>query len=245
MDLSNIRLEVGMGMQVHVVEKPGIDSAPQLRWTGKLRPKETVTVGREGNLVVGVNPMDKRVSRHAATITAADRGWCILPTNRNGVTLYPWAQPSYPVSSVDTIVWPRIGVRIMGDPGLEHWVLLEDDEAYTKGAPRHTTGLTEMAQPIRPLTPAQKEAVRDVFHDVLAWPPRPAESRILNLKQVAPLLERTPSAVRQRLIEVRKRAEELGLARQVVELTDPEYIYALVKAGLIEPAPDDLRRPLR
>jgi len=222
-----------------------MESTAQLRWTGSVRLKQTVTVGREGDLVVGINPIDKRVSRHAATITAVERGWSILPTNRNGVTLYPWAQPSYTVSTLETIVWPRVGVRIMGDGGLEHWVLLEDDEAYTKGAARHTTGLTEIAQPIRPLTQAQKEAVRDVFFDLLAWPPRPAESRVLALKQVAPLLERSPSAVRQRLLDVRKRAEELGLARKVVDLTDPEYIYAVVKAGLIEPTQADLRRPLR
>src|SRR5436305_7883027 len=138
-----------MGRRIRVVEQAGPDTDPQLRWSGPIRLHQSNTVGREGTIVIGVNPVDHRVSRHAATITADDRGWRILPTNRNGALLHPWAQPSRRLETVEHVIWPRVAVRIIGQPDMAHWVLLEDDEAYTKGAARYTTGLTEYTTPPR------------------------------------------------------------------------------------------------
>jgi len=233
-----------MGRWIRIVEQARRGTDPQLRWYGSVRPHQSVTVGREGTIAVGASPVDHRVSRHAATVTADDRGWSILPTNRNGVLLHPWAQPSQTLHTIEHIIWPRVGVRVVGHPDIEHWVLLEDDEAYTKGAARYTTGFTEYATPPRPLTDKQLQTVREVFGALLAWPPRP-DSQVRLIKQAATQMHVTESAVQERLNNVRDRAAALGLARQDVELTDPEYFYALVRAGYIQPHPSDLHRPLR
>jgi hypothetical protein len=43
------------------------------------------------------------------------------------------------------------------------------------------------------------------------------------------------SAVQARLTEIRAKATALGLARQV-PLSDPEYVYVLVRAGYLRPS---------
>jgi hypothetical protein len=232
-----------MGRRIRIVERPAKEEDPQLRWNGPIRPRQTLIVGREGDLAIATNPVDRKVSRHAVTITASDRGWSILPTNRNGVRLHPWAQPSHAVSTLEIMMWPRVGVRVVGHADMEHWVLLEDDEAYTKGAARHTTGLTEYAPPPTRLTDKQTQALRLVFRDLLAWPPR-SDPEVHLIKQAAKALEISSSGVQERLKEVLHRAHELGLARRDVGLTDPEYLYALARAGYVQPSPVDLHRPL-
>jgi hypothetical protein len=233
-----------MTRRISVVEGSDGNADRQLRWTGLVGIRQRRTFGREGDIPLATNPLDKKVSRQAVTVTAAERGWTVVPTNSNGVTLHPWAQPSRVISTIESIMWPRVGLRVVGAPELEHWILLEDDEAYTRGSGRYTTGLTDYAQPVLRLTTRQMEAVRVVFEDLLAWPPAPAP-RVVLIKQAARTLDRSSSAVQERLIEVRRRAYELGLFRQDVELTDPEYVYALAHAGYVEPSPRDLHRPLR
>lgn len=232
-----------MGRRIRVVQRSANGEDPQLRWDGPIHAQQKMIMGREGDITVGTNPVDRKISRHAVTVTATDRGWSVLPTNRNGVALHPWAQPSYLVSTRELLVWPRIGIRIIGSPELEHWVLLEDDEAYTRGAARHTTGFTDHVMRPLPLTAKQLEAVRLVFRDVLAWPPR-ISPEVLFIKQAATALMLTNRGVQARLTEVLRRAQALGLVRQDMELTDPGYVYALTTAGYIEPTRADLHRPL-
>jgi len=234
-----------MRRRVRVAERARQDGPLELRLDRLvMRLNDRKTVGREADLKIGVDPLDSRVSRHAVTITATERGWNIVPTNRNGVELHLWAQPSRVVSTFENVLWPRVGVRIVGKPEMEHWVLLEDDEAYTRGAARNTTGLTEHAPAHRRLTPLQLETVRMVFRELLAWPPRP-RPQVLLLKQAATRMgDVSTTAIRRRLDEVVQRAREAGFARQNVEVTEPEYLFALVRAGQIEPSSDDLFPPL-
>jgi hypothetical protein len=144
---------------------------------------------------------------------------------------------------------------VIGRPDIEHWVLLEDDEVYTIGAARHTTGLTDLAKPPNVLTDKQREAVQLLFADVLAWPPRVATRfrdpvaadgavRVKALKEVARSLSVTTEGVQKRLVEVRAKAERLGLAREV-PLTDPEYVYLLARSGHLKPNDTDVDEELR
>jgi hypothetical protein len=87
------------------------------------------------------------------------------------------------------------------------------------------------------LTVAQEMAVRTLFAELLAWPPL-VPATPLQLKQVASRLGARPESIQRRLEEVRRKALGLGLARTGL-LTDPEYLYVLVRAGYLAPPPED------
>lgn len=207
-------------------------------------PNLPVIIGREGDVGIGIDPLDPKVSRHALTVTATGDAWHIKVTNRNDADQQLWGQPSLPSRPVETASWPRIAVRVRGDRDLCHWVLLDNPALSIAGRPtRRPSQLTESADRPLPLTVAQQEAIRVLFGDLLAWPPRiPATP--LQLKQVASKLQIGQEAVRRRLEEARHKAISLGLSRRV-PLTDPEYLYVLVRAGYLRPSHDDLDPPLR
>ncbi|GAA1539402.1 hypothetical protein GCM10009827_068340 [Dactylosporangium maewongense] len=200
-------------------------------------PGEAVLVGREGDLALGVEPADPKVSRRAVEVTRTGSGWRVDVTNRNGVVVHPWGQPPglAPASSVH--VWPRVALRVAGRPELQHWVLLTDDALRVpRPVPVPGTSLTETADQPRPLTWPQEQAVRELFAELLAWPPL-VPATPLQLKQVGTRLGLKTETVQRRLEEVRKKAVALGLSR-TGSLTDPEYLYVLVRAGYLEPAGD-------
>jgi hypothetical protein len=143
-----------------------------------------------------------------------------------------------------TQAWPRVGLRVLGRSDLQHWVLLDDPTlAVTRPAPRPGTELTESADQPRPLTFPQEQAIRLLFGELLAWPPI-VPATPLQIKQVARQLGGSKESIQRRLEEVRKKATLVGLARQGM-LTDPEYLYVLVRAGYLQPSDDDLDDVLR
>jgi hypothetical protein len=206
-------------------------------------PSLPVIIGREGDVGVGIDPLDPKVSRHALTVTATGDGWHIRVTNRNEADLQLWGQPSLPSRPVETVSWPRVALRVKGDRALCHLVLLDDSALSIAGRPSsQPSQLTETVDRPPPLTVAQQEAVRVLFGDLLAWPPRNS-AKPLQLKQVANKLKIGEEAVRRRLEGARRKAVSLGLSR-MVPLTDPEYLYVLVRAGYLQPSYDDLESPL-
>lgn len=210
----------------------------------EVTPLVAVLLGREGDIAVGVDPVDTKVSRHAARLTRAQFGWAVSVTNRNGIIVHPWGQAAGPAEPECLLPWPRVALRVVGRPDLQHWVLL-DDKSLAPARPPRPPGsqLTEGGARPRPLTAPQEEAVRTLFAPLLAWPPTVPASP-LQLKQVARELGTTKESIQRRLEEVRKKAIAVGLSHVGV-LTDPEYLYVLVRAGFLEPREEDLHPLLR
>lgn len=197
---------------------------------------DRLTIGRDAELALGGEHPDPRVSRVAVAVTAADAGWLIESSNRNGTLIHPWGLPAWRARPTETCADLRVAVRVLGGAEREHWVLLEDDKTDQTPVETATLG-TELAIAVRPLTPAQLQAVVLLFADQLAWPPV-ATAVPRQLKQVARTLGLSVSAIQERLKAVVAKAQSLGLSREV-ELTDPEYLYVLVRAGYL-PTPPSL-----
>lgn len=216
---------------------------------------QPLLLGRHGDLPLGVEVPDLGVSREAAVITATDHGWDVRIGNRHRAVIHPWGQAPVLAAARNFLTWPLIGIRVLNgaDPAVveekkEHWLLLESDMiAVTPvgaGTGRHSATTTHKGKETRPLSPGQQEALGLVFAAQLQWPPvQPAVP--LQLKQAARLLGVGVGAVQQRLAVAHERARLLGLHRDVY-LTDPEYLYLLVRAGFIDPpTARPFRRELR
>lgn len=231
---------MGTRRVVVVEEAPSPGGGPTLRATATrtLEAGERLVAGREADLPVGAEPEDRRVSRVALAISCAPAGWEVVAQNRNGVVVHPWALPAWRARAGEVLADARVALRVLGAGELRHWVLLEDDarlQAALPGAGPDSLW-TEVDTPARPLTPPQTEVLAVLFADLFAWPPVVgAEPR--QLKQVARAVGVSLSGVQARLAEVRGKAARLGLAREV-PLTDPEYVYVLVRAGYLSPARD-------
>jgi hypothetical protein len=200
---------------------------------------QTVTVGREGDLALGVTVPSGAVSRRAVAVTVNPHGWEVAVTNRNGAVLHPWGQAPELASPLNTVNWPFVAVRLLPDvAGAQHWVLVEaDDLPVTPTGAIATATLTETDRVERPgqLPPAEREALRTVFADQLNWPPsHPAEA--LLLKQAATRVGISISGMQDRLKAAQKRAARLG--QTPGGLTDPSYLYALVRGGYLDPPAD-------
>lgn len=199
-----------------------------------------VSVGRGGDLIVGVDPHDPGVSRMALQVTATAEGWNVAFTNRNGAELHEWAQAPEWITYEEQrfIRWPRVGIRIVGDVrDLEHWVLLETDALRLPGeaAPTDEVFETQVSARPRELTPSQLLAVYAIFAEHLAWPPRISPvSR--SLEAAAHRIGVTPSAIRERLLPLQERARELGFP-QTVGVTEPDYVYHLAAHGYLTEVP--------
>lgn len=217
-----------------VVRTNGI--APRVR---ELEPTESVSIGRGGDLPIGIEPHDPGISRIALRVSVSLDGWRIAFTNRNGATLHEWAQaPEWIAYDEERLIrWPRVGVRLVGDVrDLDHWVLLETD-ALRIGQPAADDEVfeTQVAARPRELTASQMLAVYAIFPEHLAWPPRVSPvSR--SLEAAAHRIGVTPSAIRERLRPVQDRARELGFP-QTVGVTDPEYVYHLAAHGFLTEVP--------
>jgi hypothetical protein len=196
-------------------------------------------LGREGDLGVGTSPVDPTVSRQAVQVTRTGSGWRVVVTNRNGVIVHPWGQAPGMAETESMYFWPRLALRVIGRPHLQHWILLDDPTLQPRRpVPLPGTELTETVDQPRPLTVPQELAVRALFAELLAWPPLvPATPR--QIKQVASRLGVRTESIQRRLEEVRKKAGMLGLSRNSL-LTDPEYLYVLVRAGYLAPGDDEL-----
>jgi hypothetical protein len=194
------------------------------------------TAGRAGHIVVGVDVADSGISRVVATITATPQGWTVRDTSRNGIVIHPWGLAPLRATTDVRLRWPLIGLRVLGtEPDARHWLLLECDHYAIDGAdPNQAAGTTLQADPPRPLTPAEQQAIATVFEAILAWPPPLIPGEPLQLKQAGRRLGITASAVKVRLEGARGKAELLGLDRQV-GVTDPAYLHVLTAAGYVPP----------
>ncbi len=208
---------------------------------GRLRVGRSLTVGREGRLPLGVEIPNVRVSREALVVTSTESGWELDVRNRNGAALHAWGQPPRAIAGLVQVSWPRVAVRILTrelPARTYHWVLLEADTPVPPTAGPNafrgtTTGMTSTPAPPSPMTPAQEEAVRLVFAELLLWPPiLPAKP--LQLQQAASQLRISEQGVRDRLGWAHNRALQLGL-HQEVGLTEPDYLYFLVNSGYVAP----------
>lgn len=231
------------GARIHLVGE---------RETGEYTPVRTyrppsgrpVTIGREGDFPLGVDPLDGKVSRIAVIVTAAPDGWHVKTTNLNGADIQLWGQAPMVCPLGGALWWPRITISVRGHEALRHLVLLDDPALTISPArPQRTGRLTESLAPPPMLTAAQQEALRLLYADLLAWPPR-KHAQPLRIHQVANRLGICPESVRRRLEEARRKAFRLGLGRDV-PLTDPEYLHILVRAGYLTPAADELDSIIR
>ncbi|MGQ0846529.1 MAG: hypothetical protein ACT4QF_20595 [Sporichthyaceae bacterium] len=199
-----------------------------------MMPNQSVTVGREGQIRLGVEPLDDHVSRHAVTVQFTPDGWAITVRSLNATLVHPWALPAWTARPTELLTDSRVALRILGAAENEHWVLLENDLPSEIASISHPAGggvLTIRSGAVLPLTPRELEAVSLLFGDLLAWPPK-VLARPRLLKQVARDLKLSEAGVKARLNGVVAKATSLGLSRQV-GLTDPEYVYVLVRAGYL------------
>jgi hypothetical protein len=212
--------------------------------THAVTPGRAVVIGREGELALGIDPLDPKISRNAVTVTSTGDGWRLEIGNHNGVDLQLWGQPARPYRTVELLSWPRITVHVKGDRQLRHLVLLDDPAlAIASQRPRRSGRHTESVTPPPSLTVPQQEALRLLYAELLAWPP-PKQAVPRRINQVAHRLGIGNEAVRRRLEEALQKATALGLSR-AVPLTDPEYLYVLVRAGYLPPCDEDLDPVLR
>lgn len=199
-----------------------------------IEPGVNLVIGREGDVALGVVPPDLGVSRRALIVGVTAKGWSIEPTNSNGIELQPWGRAPFwlDIGRPLEISWPWVGLRIIGSrPDVQHWVLLEAGTWSTQGS---GTGSTQTESPdAKPLTDAQLAAITAVFAQHLAWPPV-AGAVPQTLDAAARRLGVSTAAVYQRLEAARARAYLLGSHPQS-SVTEPDYIYVLVRNGFIEP----------
>lgn len=199
---------------------------------------QTIEVGREGELALGVVVPSSAISRNAVTVTALQHGWEIAVTNRNGAVLHPWGQAPELGSARTVLNWPLVAVRMLPDSqDSQHWVLIEADglPVTPAGAVVVPEILTRTDRVERPgqLPPGELEALQTMFEAQLCWPPiHPAGPRLL--KQAGSRLGISVSGVQDRLKAARARAVRLGAAPGL-ELNDPSYLYTLVRAGYLHP----------
>jgi hypothetical protein len=193
----------------------------------------SLVFGRDGTVPIACDPLDDQVSRRALALDTPRRGWHVTPTNRNGVMLHLWGQSPRPLTRPEPVIWPRVALRVLGSTAVEHWVLLDDDEIYTAGFVQQTvTTATATAPPVVPLTGPQLAAIRAVFGDLLAWPPkhRPATPK---LSAVARKEDIGASAVQKRLLQARERATRLGFTRMprwsIQSISTYSYVPALYR----------------
>jgi hypothetical protein len=222
---------------------PGLSPLPSGRPARRGVP---VTVGRHGDLQLGVEVVDEGISRVAATITPEDDGWVIKIANRNGAVLYPWGLAPQRAQATQVVRWPLVAVRIAGtETDQRHWVLLEDD-AYIGPAEPDTSGFsTRLDNQPPPLAPAELAALQAIFADFLLWPPPVNPPQARQLKQAAARLGKSLSGVQDRLRSALDKALRLGLPSPTT-LTQPDYLHVLVAAGYLLPPPagELQRRPL-
>lgn len=206
----------------------------------RLVPDQSLVVGREGDVPVGAVPEDPGVSRVACLLTATADGWDLDVRNRNGIVVHPWGQPPAPARRREVLTWPRIGLRVRGaDDTVAHWVLLETESVeLAQAGPMRPDGpgtRTARSRSSDPLTTAQIDALHTVFGEYLRWPPL-TSAVALQLKQAASRLGLSEAGVKDRLLNARRRAEQLGLHADG-GTTDPSYLFFLVRAGLLAPPP--------
>lgn len=205
---------------------------------------ESIEIGREGDLRIAVDPEDRSVSRIAVALRALRSGAMELSvSNLNGVVVHPWGSRTryLPAGTEGHLITGRVGIRVISGTSLDnpdapvYWVLVEGSAAASRIPLQRSSMTIQNPAPVD-LTDAQVAAVSLIFAEHLAWPPLPAP-QALTIDAAARRLGVSSAAVIQRLEGVRKKAYALGMAQQY-GVVDPEYVFALVAHGYIEPPSD-------
>jgi hypothetical protein len=203
---------------------------------------ETVEIGREADLQIADDPEDRSVSRIAVSLRALDGGAMqLVVSNLNGVVVHPWGSRTryLPAGDASHLIGGMTGIRVISSTSLDqpsapvYWVLVEGNASAAPRIPVQRSSMTVQNTPPVPLTDAQRDAVSLIFAEHLAWPPLPAP-QALTIDAAARRLGVSSAAVIQRLEGVRKKAYALGMAQQY-GVVDPEYVFALVAHGYVEP----------
>jgi hypothetical protein len=216
---------------VRVIE--GDPAHPTTQSLVHLADGRQLSVGRSAEISIGAAPADRLLSRVAVRVINTGDSVLLDISNRNGAVLHRWGLPARPAGRREAVRWPRVGVRVVGGAESAYWVFVSVDGP---GYPADTAppGTDTLPRPVvRALTAAQQDAVREVFRDVLSWPPV-VPARSVRLDMAAENLGVSLSAVQARLTDARTKARALGLAREV-PLADPEYVHLLVRAGHLRP----------
>jgi hypothetical protein len=197
---------------------------------------DVLTLGRGGDIKIGVSVANTGISRVALSISPTSTGWKLTNTSRNGIMLHPWGLAPSRAGSTVQLRWPLIAVRVLSlEVSKRHWVLLECSQYREECAGSIATpGTTLSARRPKPLTDAETEALTTVFAGVTSWPPPLVPVEPLQLKQAAKHLGITASAVKFRLEGVRDKARALGLDHHA-SVTSPDYVHILVAAGYLLP----------
>jgi hypothetical protein len=75
-----------------VMTYEGAPGACRVTGARTLEVGQTLEIGREGDLALGVSVPSSAVSRTAVTVTVNQHGWELTVGNRNGAALHPWGQ---------------------------------------------------------------------------------------------------------------------------------------------------------
>src|SRR5690349_5717237 len=57
----------------------------------------SLTIGREGDVTIGTEPLDTRIARRALTVEVVDGHWTLRMSNRNGAFVHPWGLRASPL----------------------------------------------------------------------------------------------------------------------------------------------------
>ena len=151
--------------EAFITARESLGDRPPSTSTISVSLDQPVTVGRAGQVSLGVGVPDSGISRIVATVTATPEGWTIHDTSRNGIIIR--------ATAANRLRWPLIGLRVLGaQPDALHWLLLECSHYPIDGAGSTRSATTTVQpDPPRPLTAAEQEALGTVFESALAWPP--------------------------------------------------------------------------
>jgi hypothetical protein len=233
------------------VVEPGGTTQRFVRQRLRLEPARPVRIGRDSTIGIAVDPLDRKVSGRAVDVAVQDGSWHIAPANRRGVDLFQWGQPWQPDIGDRTLRWPRVGLLVKGDEAAyRHWVLLEDAAMPTSWTANSTPTDTEPTEEPLQLAPGELAAVREVFDFVLGWPPRPRQ-RPRTLEEAAQMLEKQivrageKDELGETGVRARLRRAQAKSNLTSVKQTDPAWVYALVRRGLVRPEHHDIDADLR
>jgi hypothetical protein len=189
---------------------------------------ESLVVGTQGNLPLGLTLPDKGISRTALEITPTAEHWQIAVGNSNGAVMCPWGLPRAmaKAGTRHQVAWPRVAMRVLGTNASHYyWVLMETD-AYPlpeRGQGTTATTVTWLNEPPPHLTPAMEAAVGGVFEEFLAWPPVPLPAAS-GQDKVGRRLGISQNAVQERLKPAVQRAQGLGLTTGAA-LTQVDWVH--------------------
>lgn len=89
-----------------VMTYEGAPGACRVTGARTLEVGQSLEIGREGELALGVSVPSGAVSRNAVAITVNQHGWEVTIGNRNGAVLHPWGQAPELAAPLGTVNGP-------------------------------------------------------------------------------------------------------------------------------------------